>query len=293
MSESAHRIVIAGSLTRDRVYFGKTHSEVAGGVVWHAGRTLAALGASVTVVTRTAPADRGLLNPLIEAGVRVVWEAASQTTTLILRYDPENPESRSFEVVALAEAVRPKSLTEPLEDLHILYLGPVHQHDLDPDWLRAIREHAPARVALDVQGLLRQQSGHCLVAGRSPHLDEWLAVTDVLKVSEKEARTLLGEARLTPGSLVNALGESLAGRLRGRELVMTCGLEGAWTWHEGNDSHTAARPVPGDPTGAGDRFFAAYLARRGAGDAPDTAASAASARVAWEMSQKPRTTSPE
>ena len=73
----------------------------------------------------------------------------------------------------------------------------------------------------------------------------------------------------------------------------TCGLEGAWTWHEGNGSHTAAQPVPGDPTGAGDRFFAAYLARRGAGDAPDTAASAASARVAWEMSQNPRTTRPE
>ncbi len=286
MPESAHRIVIAGSLTRDRVYFAKAHTQVPGGVVWHAGRTLAALGASVTVVTRTAPDARSMLNPLIEAGVQVVWEPASHTTTLILRYDQEDPESRSFEVEALAEAVQAKSLNQPLEDADTLYLGPVHQHDLDPDWLRAIREHAPHRVALDVQGLLRQHSGHRLVPGCSPHLDEWLAVTDVLKMSEKEARTLLGEETMASTSLVAALAEKLCGRLRGRELVVTCGLEGAWAWHEGNVSYAAAQPVPGDSTGAGDVFFATYLARRGAGDAAAVAASAASAQVARQMGSR-------
>ena len=290
MPDTAPRILIAGSLTRDRIRLAKSQTEVTGGVVWHAGRTLAALGTAVTVVTRTAPDDRVLLNPLIEDGVHVIWEPANQTTTLVLSYDPHNPDARTVDVEALAEAIRAESLSEAMNDprkrVDLVYLGPVHQNDLAADCIGVIGEDASVRVALDAQGLLRQQSGRRLVAGCSPDLDQWLAVIDVVKVSEGEARTLLGEATKPSSFLVTALAETLAGRLRGREVVMTCGLEGAWTWHEGTVSHATAQPVPGDPTGAGDLFFAAYLARRCAGDSCDTAARLAAGHVARRLARR-------
>ncbi len=298
MPESAHRILIAGSLTRDRVHFAKTQTELSGGVVWHAGRALVALGVPVTVVTRTAPGDRALLNPLVAAGVHVVWESAGHTTTMVLRYDPENTDKRTLDVEALAEPVRAESLRAALGDrlenpagnrgdkVKLLYLGPVHEHDLGIDCIGVIREHPSVRVALDVQGLARQQSGCRLVPARSQDLDQWLAVTDVLKASEDEARTLLDETTIPTNSLMQALAEAMAERMRGREVVMTSGLAGAWTWHHGTVSHAPAQPVPGDPTGAGDLFFATYLARRGAGDPCDAAARQAAAHVARGLSRK-------
>ena len=173
MPDTAPRILIAGSLTRDRIRLAKAQSEVTGGVVWHAGRTLAALGTAVTIVTRTAPGDRVLLNPLIEDGVHVIWEPANHTTTLVLSYDPRNPDVRTVDVEALAEAIRAESLSEAMNDprrkVDLLYLGPVHQNDLAADCIGVIRD-ASVRVALDAQGLLRQQSGRRLVAGCSPDL---------------------------------------------------------------------------------------------------------------------------
>lgn len=285
--ETPHRILIAGSLTRDRIRFAGRQLDATGGVVWHAGQALASLGTPVTVVTRTAPGDRALLQPLIEAGIRVVWEPAGHTTTLILGYDPENPGNRTLVVETVAEPVHAESLREALEGAHTLYLGPVHRRDLGTDCIGVIRRHAPARVALDIQGLVRQQTGHRLVAGCSPDLDAWLAVTDVLKASEEEARTLLDGTTRPAGSLVEELAEELTERLRGREFVMTCGPGGAWTWHEGTIGHIPAREVPGDPTGAGDLFFAAYLARRDAGDPCEAAARFATTFVALQLGGKP------
>lgn len=298
MPKIPYRTVIVGSLTRDHILFAGRQLDATGGVLWHAGQALAALGTPVIVVTRTAPGDRTLLNPLIEAGVHVVWEPAGHTTTLVLSYDAANPDHRTLEVETLAEPIRGSSLSESLEGAHTLYLGPVHRRDLGTDCIGAIRQQAPARVALDVQGLVRRQSGRRLVPGCSPDIDEWLAVTDVLKAGEEEARTLLAatipdRTTMPVGCPAEGLLEALAGRLPGREIVMTCGLGGAWTWHAGTITHTPAQAVPGDPTGAGDRFFAAYLARREAGDACDASASFATAFVAGQLSREARGQPPE
>jgi sugar/nucleoside kinase (ribokinase family) len=84
----------------------------------------------------------------------------------------------------------------------------------------------------------------------------------ILKLAEEEAAVLGG---------VEGLGVP--------EIVVTLGSRGSIVYAGGAEVHVPARPLPRDPTGAGDAFATAYLAGRAAGHAPAAAASRATAVV--------------
>ena len=63
------------------------------------------------------------------------------------------------------------------------------------------------------------------------------------------------------------------------EIVVTLGSRGSIVYAGGVETHVPARPLPRDPTGAGDAFAIAYLAGRAAGHAPAAAARRATAVV--------------
>src|SRR4029079_15111328 len=85
----------------------------------------------------------------------------------------------------------------------------------------------------------------------------------VLKLAEEEAE-VIGDIR--------ALGV--------REGVVTSGSQGATVHVGGTSEEICARPLPGDPTGAGDAFATSYVVARHAGFAPARAARRATAVVA-------------
>jgi 2-dehydro-3-deoxygluconokinase len=64
------------------------------------------------------------------------------------------------------------------------------------------------------------------------------------------------------------------------EVVVTLGSRGSIVFADGLAEHVPARPVAGDPTGAGDSFAAVYLAARAGGAPPVAAARRATSVVA-------------
>jgi hypothetical protein len=80
------RVVIAGSITRDRIERAGEVSWCLGGVVWHAGAMLSKLGIDTRVVTRCAERDAALVGELTERGVEVVWSTSRATTVFVNSY---------------------------------------------------------------------------------------------------------------------------------------------------------------------------------------------------------------
>ena len=90
----------------------------------------------------------------------------------------------------------------------------------------------------------------------------------VLKLAEEEAE-VLGD----PG----ALGV--------REVLVTSGSRGSKVYYGGTSEYVPARPLPTDPTGAGDAFSTAYIVGRNAGFSPTGAARRATTVVASMLSR--------
>jgi sugar/nucleoside kinase (ribokinase family) len=149
-----------------------------------------------------------------------------------------------------------------------LQVAPLLRSDFDAAVLE--RLGAGRRLLLDAQGLVRvpEVGPLKLDANYDPDL---LRHVSILKVSEEEAKVLVGDA---PPEALAELGVP--------EVVLTLGPAGSVVIVRGNVEVVAARPVPEDtdPTGAGDAFSAAYLSARADGHAPASAARRATALVA-------------
>jgi sugar/nucleoside kinase (ribokinase family) len=130
------------------------------------------------------------------------------------------------------------------------------------------------RVALDGQGLARPGQTGPLVLGRD-YDPEVLRHVSVLKLAEDEALALVGEPD-----------EDALRSLGVREVLVTLGSRGSLVLAEGRLQAVPARPVDGDPTGAGDAFLAAYLVARAADYAPVAAARRATAVVAGLLGRR-------
>lgn len=267
----AHRdklqAVVVGSLTRDQIIRDGTCVWRIGGVVWYAGTSLARLGINTRVVTRTALEHRGLADELRSAGVEVQLGTSAQTTTFINYITTQHPNERGLSAPALADPIEAGDLSRALADADLVYLGPLHPNDLGDGALAAVQRQRPALLALDVQGYTRSVSDGRIVPKLDDRLTSLLAACDVIKASQDEACVITGIR--DPGHAALHLARSHS-RL---EVVVTCGTNGVYVAQQQNVHFEPAVPadVP-DPTGAGDVFFAAYLAQRLKGVSRDAAA---------------------
>jgi sugar/nucleoside kinase (ribokinase family) len=138
-------------------------------------------------------------------------------------------------------------------------------------------------VALDVPGLTRVLRGKQVRAAVRPAVARaFLAAADYVKASVEEMDLLCDSLRMSPEELLRefALREmvltrgALGGAVFGRRGLLTC-----WS-PTGAGGCRRARAVAGDPTGAGDVFFAAYLVERLWRRRSPALAAAAAARLA-------------
>jgi len=252
------RALVIGAVSRDRDLARPGGPDRPGGVVVHAGSTWARLGARTGVLTRLDLADAPwLLASLAAVGVDVM--ALPSAATTVCANDYQGPTDR-HELLATSDTVRALDVPGEWRDAHVVQLGPLHPHDIDPDLPRVLR----GRVALDLQGLLRAPPGR--PAPERAALDPWLRAADVVQVSADDA------ARLVDGSDP----VSLCRTHHVSELLMTLGARGVDVVTPAGCRHVAGEAVRGgDPTGAGDVFLAAYLFAREAGAAPLEAAEGA------------------
>lgn len=251
------RVVVIGSLTRDQIIHDGTHMCQIGGVVWYAGTTLARMGVETRVVTRTAPRDRELGKALEAAGVKVWSGSSAQTTTFVNEYTEEIPDGRTQRVLALADSIQPSDLAEALTDADLVYLGPLHPTDLSDGTLSLVRRKASFRLALDVQGYTRFVQNEHVLERLDGRLSSLLDACDVIKAGEEEARLMTGLSDASNAAV------NLARSHRGLEVVVTCGTKGVYIAQDERISFVESKKVDvSDLTGAGDVFFASYLAHR-------------------------------
>ena len=251
-----------GPLTRDVVDGGVSRI---GGGPWYAARALRALQQKAVVVARCGePERRPYLRRLASLGLPVTLSAAGETTSFSFRYDAEGQREMRVDTIGEPwnETEEPERALRRVDWVHV---APLLRDDFPPETLARIAWRR--RVLLDGHGLVRaRRVGPLVLDGDFDR--RMLQHVSILKLAAEEARAILGHGEL---ERVRELGVS--------EVVVTFGAGGSLVVTPAAVVQVTARPVRGDPTGAGDAFSVAYLAARAGGHRPVSAAHRASALV--------------
>jgi len=233
-----------------------------GGGSYHGARALQRLRVPARVVARCAPSDRDtLLPPLVRLGTPVRYVAGESTATFAFSY---NGDRREMRVDALGDSWSATDIP-PLHSARWAHVAPLSRHEFPVATLAALARRC--RVSYDGQGLVRVPQVGPLELNDDFDRD-LLRYIWVLKLAEEEA-DVIGDIR--------SLGV--------REVVVTSGSQGATVHVGGTREDIPARPIDGDPTGAGDAFATSYVVARNAGFAPAGAARRATAVVASLMAR--------
>ena len=260
-------LAVVGNLSLDRVDGGEPRP---GGAPFHAARALRVLGRPALVAAKAADRDRRrLLPPLVRLGLPVLWRGGSSTATFAFSYDGDRR-------AMLVEELGPSWTVEDLRGLERaewVHVGALARSDFPAATLAALAR-GRRKVALDGQGLARPGRPGPLVLD-AEYDPEVLRHVSVLKLAEEEALTLVGEPT-----------EDALRSLAVAEVVVTLGSRGSLVLADERLEAVPARPVDGDPTGAGDSFLAAYLVSRAAGYTPVASARRATAVVAGLLGQR-------
>jgi len=244
-------VLIVGSVTIDRIIENRSITERLGGVVTYGGLTFQRLGVATSVVTNVADPHRPLLDILSDEGLAVHAGKSPGTTRFV------NESRGDFREQLMPETAGPISADQVrplLEQVRHVHAGPLHSDDIDARAV-ALMGESKKLVSLDVQGYLRINENGRVVPGVSAGLEGALGAAHIIKADEGELALMLDHFR-----------ESLPGflrRFRIDEAVITRGSRGASVWTRAGDGvHFGAEAVrrPVSTVGAGDVFFAAYLA---------------------------------
>ena len=255
--------LVLGAISRDRLARpGSASIEQPGGVVHHAGITLARLGARTRVVTRVKTEDAAeLLADLREKGVELQALPSAATTRYLNDYGA-SPARHILE--SASDPIAGEDLSEGWRAADLIQLGPLHSRDLLP----SVAEITTGFKGIDVQGFFRERGD-----GGRRTLERFLPHVQVLQTSEDDLDGLLQ-------------GETLAGfrdRSKLRELIVTRSRRGATVLSDEGEEEISARvQIAGavDPerlVGLGDTFLATYLFERVSGAGPRAAAERAAA----------------
>lgn len=255
-------LAVIGPLARDVV---DDRGERIGGGPWYAGRALRALRQEAMVLAKCGePERRSYLRRLASLGLPITLAAAGETTSFSFRYDADG--RREMQVDAIgepwSEGDEPERVLRRVEWVHA---APLLRDDFPAETLERIAHRR--RVLLDGHGLVRARRLGPLTVDAD--FDRTiLRHVSILKLAEEEAQTILGGGELEE---LRDLGVP--------EVVVTFGAGGSLVLTRDAAVRVTARPVQGDPTGAGDAFSVAYLSARAGGHRPSSAAHRASALV--------------
>jgi len=228
-----------------------------GGGSYHGARALQRLRVPARVFARCAPQDRDtLLPPLVRLGTPVRFVPGEATAKFAFSY---NGDRREMRIDTLGDTWRPTDIP-PFPATRWAHVAPLARHEFPVETLAALARRC--RISYDGQGLVRVPQVGPLQLDDDFDRDVLRHIW-VLKLAEEEA-DVIGD--------IGALGV--------REVVVTRGSRGATVHVGGTSEEIAARPIPGDPTGAGDAFATSYVVARNAGFAPAGAARRATAVVA-------------
>jgi sugar/nucleoside kinase (ribokinase family) len=258
LERGPYDIAFIGHVCFDEVIPYRDTPRVAPGSAVMCGALAAArVGKKVAVVTRMAPKDENILEPMRQNGVEVHVIPAAETTYMKVVYATHaTADVDERQIYQLANAGFFSLAEIPTLDARQVHLAGITDQEFDLDFIRGLKEEG-YRLSADMQGFVRQVNP---VTGRISFGDvlnkmEIVRLMDMVKLDIVEAKVLTGTDDLT----------------RAAQIIEFWGCpEVVITWADGVLAHVngqtfyekfSNRSVVGR-TGRGDTTFAAYLARR-------------------------------
>jgi sugar/nucleoside kinase (ribokinase family) len=214
----------------------------------------ARVGKKVAVVTRMAPKDKNILEPMRQNGIDLYVIPAAETTYMKVVHATADVDERQIYQLANAGFF---SLAEiPTLAVRQVHLAGITDQEFDLDFIRGLKEKS-YHLSVDMQSFVRQVQPvqHSIAFGDVPNKKEIVRQMDMVKLDNVEAKVLTGTDDL----------ERAARAMEdwGCPEVVITQADGVLARVEGKTFYEkfSNRSVVGR-TGRGDTTFAAYLARR-------------------------------
>ena len=268
-------VCVIGSASLDTNVAKGACAQKIGGVATYGGVTFQKSGIEALVISNVARDDRKWFKRCAAMGLTWAFGDTPATTRFVNCYDRD---ARRQTIRTRALPIRAEQVRSVIERAAHVHLGPLHPLDIARAGIEALAGF-DGFVSLDVQGYLRTAPSGEVVPSVSGRLNRALAAARVIKADASEMEAMLTRFGTDAVGLLRRFGVG--------EAVITEGRRGGSVVLESGEVFTfPACPAPrvADPTGAGDVFFAAYLARRhhagaGVAEACDHAARIAARQV--------------
>jgi sugar/nucleoside kinase (ribokinase family) len=224
-----------------------------GGVVTYAGLTFRRYGIDTLVVTNVAEKDRTILDALSREEIRLFTGPSSRTTRFVNRVEGD---TRTQELPQVAEPIRRKQIEGALKGLFHVHIGALHPDDIDLKVLECIRT-AGLFASADIQGYVRFSDKGRVIQRVSERAEIILRLVSILKADEGELQALMSFFGVDAAKLIR--------QFEIEEMLVTAGSRGGYLLTKEEEIIPYRARIVQEPrstVGAGDVFFAAYLAER-------------------------------
>ena len=246
-------IGIVGSTTIDKI-IAEDHSFLKlGGVTTYAGITYRRHGIPVFIISNIAEQDLEVMTKLRTENI-LVFNVNSDLSTYFVNYN--RGDIRYQELLQRAGSIKIGQIQSIFDRVDGLHLGPLHPLDIEAGVLRSLHD-SNLKIFLDVQGYTRKVKNKKIYRSVSVQMAAGLALAHIAKANETEFAAILTFFQMTLAELMH--------HFKIEEFVVTLGDKGGFVQKQSGETfHYDAAPIktPIDPTGAGDVFFAAYIASR-------------------------------
>jgi len=246
-------VAVIGSLTVDTIIEGSCLHRQCGGTVMYSGITFKRCGIDPCIITNVADSDRSLLDIFAAEGIPV-HAGSSAATTNFVNYLKGN--RRRQEMPCHADPIRADQIEDLVSAFQHFHIGALHPEDIAMDTLRLIGRSRKI-VSVDIQGFVRYNDHGCILRRASDLLPLILSCARYVKADAEEIEAVMKAYDTDVRELVR--------RFDIEELVVTNGSRGGVIIRLNGDSvpYNAVTVESIISTiGAGDVFFAAYLAGR-------------------------------
>jgi sugar/nucleoside kinase (ribokinase family) len=247
------RIAVLGSTTIDKIIDRNRTWLKAGGVPLYSGITYSRQGVETVAITNIADDDAQLIQRFQEQNIQAYIGETPQTTHFINDISSDGRRQRNPQ---RATPIGLQQLSDHLDGVDVVHLGPLHPDDIDIQAIRALKA-LDIEIILDIQGLVRKVKQGVVFLEASARLSDALRISHIVKANKREYAAVLEYFQTDLVTLIR--------RFDLREFIVTAGAGGGFVQQIDAAPISYAAPAiksRGDPTGAGDIFLAGYVVRR-------------------------------